>query len=142
MASKKISQLPLATQVDGDDIIPLVQAGVSKKTTAQDIADLAGSTYLVYTALLTQSGTDAPVAIVLHNTIGEIVWTRTGVGSYTGTLVGAFPENKTFAIMGSQYLNAWILERNDDNTVVIATYSGGASDDVLINTSIEIRVYP
>lgn len=46
MASKKISQLPLATQVDGDDIIPLVQAGVSKKTTVDDI--LSSSTYLEF----------------------------------------------------------------------------------------------
>lgn len=52
--------------------------------------------YLVYTALLTQSGTDAPVATVLQNTLGgTVVWTRNGVGDYTGTLTGAFLAGKT-----------------------------------------------
>ena len=51
----------------------------------------------VYRALLTQSGTDAPVATVLENTLGgDIVWTRSNVGSYTGTLANAFTQNKTF----------------------------------------------
>ncbi len=52
--------------------------------------------YKVYTALLTQSGTDAPVATVLENTLGDIVWTRTGVGQYSGTLIGGFTTDKTF----------------------------------------------
>lgn len=46
------------------------------------------SAYKVYTALLTQSGTDAPVATVLENTLGDIVWTRDSVGIYRGTLNG------------------------------------------------------
>ena len=37
--------------------------------------------YKVYTALLTQSGTNAPVATVLENTLGgEIVWSRINPG--------------------------------------------------------------
>jgi hypothetical protein len=55
-----------------------------------------GSSYLVYTALLSQDGTDAPVATVLQNTLGgTVVWTRTGVGDYTGTLAGVFTSGKT-----------------------------------------------
>ncbi len=53
--------------------------------------------YRVYTALLTQTGTNAPVATVLENTIGNIVWTRNTVGQYMGTLAGAFPVNKTIS---------------------------------------------
>ena len=37
-------------------------------------------TYKVYTASLTQTGTDAPVANVLENTIGDIVWTYSSDG--------------------------------------------------------------
>jgi hypothetical protein len=45
-----------------------------------------GSSYLVYTALLSQTGTNAPVATVLENTLGTtIVWTRDDVGEYIGT---------------------------------------------------------
>ena len=40
--------------------------------------------YKVYTALLTQSGTDAPVATVLENTLGFTpVWSRERAGTYT-----------------------------------------------------------
>jgi len=52
--------------------------------------------YKVYTALLTQTGTDAPVATVLENTLGDIVWSRVNVGVYLGTLNGAFLSDKTF----------------------------------------------
>lgn len=51
--------------------------------------------YKIYRALLTQTGTDAPVATVLENTLGDIVWTRSGVGHYIGVLAGAFTANKT-----------------------------------------------
>jgi len=50
----------------------------------------------VYRALLTQSGTDAPVATVLENTLGgTVVWTYSDTGIYTATLVGAFTASKT-----------------------------------------------
>lgn len=40
----------------------------------------------VYKALLSQSGTDAPTAIVLENTLGvTITWSRLSVGKYRGT---------------------------------------------------------
>lgn len=50
----------------------------------------------VYRALLTQSGTDAPVATELENSIGSVVWTRGSAGSYIAT--GVFPVNKTFVL--------------------------------------------
>ena len=45
--------------------------------------------------MLTQSGTASPVATILENTLGDITWTRYNVGSYKGTLNGAFITNKT-----------------------------------------------
>lgn len=57
--------------------------------------------YKVYTALLTQTGTDAPIATVLENTIGNIVWTRSSAGDYQATLNEAFTLGKT-------YLNCWL----------------------------------
>lgn len=42
--------------------------------------------YKIYRAILSQSGTSAPVAIVLENTLGGIItWSRNGVGDYKGT---------------------------------------------------------
>ena len=97
------------------------------------------------------SGTDAPVATVLENTLGgTLVWTRTGVGVYEATLAGAFVENKTIGftqwdrddnpslriglnIKYSRSENSFIVLINDDVT-------GDAVDDNL-DISIEIRVY-
>lgn len=59
------------------------------------INKLNNPSYKVYTALLTQTGTDAPVATILENTLGNIVWTRINPGQYMGTLAGAFTTNKT-----------------------------------------------
>lgn len=61
------------------------------------LPDAAGTLALdngvkVYRAVLTQSGTDAPTATVLENTLGgTVVWTRDNPGRYVATLVGAFP---------------------------------------------------
>lgn len=53
----------------------------------------------VYRALLNQTGTADPVATVLENTLGgTVVWTRTDVGTYLGTLAGAFTALKTHTI--------------------------------------------
>lgn len=107
--------------------------------------------FKVYTALLTQTSSNAPVATVLQNTLsGAIVWTRTNTGVYAGTLASEFVEGKTVVILlnpaalanGSAHrvLFTWVSA----NAVGIATYSdeySSAADAVLENTPIEIRVY-
>jgi hypothetical protein len=55
--------------------------------------------YKVYTALLTQTGTNAPVATVLENTIGNIIWSYDDTGVYLANLLGAFTLDKTFSLM-------------------------------------------
>jgi len=57
MANENINDLPLASALDGSELVEVLQGGVNSQTTTQDIADLGGgSSYLVYTALLSQSG--------------------------------------------------------------------------------------
>lgn len=122
-----------------------VTAGVSLVTQTEENCM---PIYKVYTALLTQTGTDAPVATVLENTLGgAVVWSYIGVGLYRGTLSGAFMANKCFAQnpnqqgwdtttpMGSGYK----YYRVDNNTIELDT-SGG--DDALMLSPIEIRAYP
>lgn len=41
MPDARISQLPLAAELDGTELVPVVQGGVTSKTTTQDIASLA-----------------------------------------------------------------------------------------------------
>lgn len=81
----------------------------------------------VYTAILNQTGTGAPVATVLHNTLeGDIVWTRIGSGQYRGTLAGAFPAAKTAA---------WINGQVNDRTVI----TGWLSDNIIYILQSEIE---
>ena len=58
--------------------------------------------YKTYNAKISQSSTSAPVVTVKgFNDLGSIVWTRTGVGVYRGTLVGAFSNSDTAFIYNS-----------------------------------------
>ncbi len=57
-----------------------------------------------YVALLTQTGTNAPTATVLDNTLGgTLVWSYDGVGTYIGTLTGAFTLDKTSVLISGVY---------------------------------------
>jgi hypothetical protein len=104
-------------------------------------------TYKIYRALLTQTGGNAPVATVLENTLGTIVWSYLAPGLYLGTLNGAFPINKYFAFLASGGFdtapnnggsgNPYYYSRVDDNSVGI----NSVTDDKLTNSPIEIIVY-
>ena len=54
-----------------------------------EFADASTLARKYYTAYLTQTGTDAPVATEINNTIGDVTLSRTGVGVYTLTCSGA-----------------------------------------------------
>ena len=145
MAKEKISELTAAATLDGTELVPVVQDGETVRTTTQGIADLGGASYLKYVALLTQTGTDAPTAIVLENTLGgTVVWTRSEVGVYAGTLSGVFTENKTAIFLGAAVGN--IIQYgfwDSTNYILLLTMEGGvAADEKLYLTPIEIRVYP
>lgn len=145
MAKEKISELTAAATLDGTELVPVVQDGETVRTTTQGIADLGGASYLKYVALLSQTGTDAPVPTVLENTLGgTVVWTRDDVGVYIGTLAGVFTENKTAIFLGAAAGN--IIQYgfwDSTNYILLLTTEGGvAADEKLYLTPIEIRVYP
>lgn len=113
----------------------------------------------VYRALLSQTGTDAPVATVLENTLGgDVVWTRDSAGTYLGTLSNAFTDEKTLLYIqgymgvtnwdGGTNIQMFSLTRNTSSLVkaesVFGTLGGtwAASDDLLVGQSVEILVYP
>ena len=60
------------------------------------LKEAATPKYKVYTALLTQSGTDAPVATVLENTLGVITLQRNELGDYSILSDNLFLDGKTF----------------------------------------------
>lgn len=126
----------------------------------QDLVDISGliadytveSEYKVYTAMVDQTGTDAPVATVLKNGIGTVAWARTGAGVYTLTSDNLFTLNKTVILT-----NAPISHSNEIGAVAtdadvitltsnVITMNAGdfvvtATDAVINGLWIEIRVY-
>ena len=121
---------------------------INSKTQYYTIEDLQGliRPYKVYSALLTQSGTASPVATVLENTIGNIVWTRNAAGQYSATLSSAFTLNKTFVLLGRSGANTgayfeqnWVSANAVD--IFSVNYGGFNLDDTMYLVPIEIRVY-
>lgn len=103
--------------------------------------------YKVYTALLTQTGTDAPVATVLENTLGgAVTYGYSATGIYTINSSGLFTLNKTAVFGGIVAINGSVVALGitsgtmTDSIMYLENISGG--DEFLLNTAIEIRVYP
>ena len=105
--------------------------------------------YKVYTALLTQTEENDPVATVLENTLGfDVTWYRDNVGFYL------FQNNTTGVLFDPD--KTWINTPADhtyDNDATPGVYRGSETpvpylgiitpdDNYLIQYSIEIRVYP
>jgi hypothetical protein len=102
--------------------------------------------YKVYSALISQTSTNAPVAIVLENTIGFIGFNYLTVGNYSIISNGDFTLDKT-----AIFANNVIV--NNGETVACAYGStlfcqvntrllGVSTDGILNKTFVEIRVYP
>jgi hypothetical protein len=96
-----------------------------------------------YIANLTQTGTNAPVAIVFTGQL--VTWTRTSAGEYLGTPETPYDFSATYVMINnvehdfltSAYINT------DGNIVIVTCRTSGHShqDDVLNNTTLEIRTY-
>jgi hypothetical protein len=163
---KKISQLSGATTpLTGTEEIAIVQGGSTVKATVQDVADLAGGgTYLLYQALINQSGTSNPITTELNDTIGITVsFTRDSVGLYSANLgaVAAINLSKTVVLCstpgffsGGPYKYgvpvAWISTGGPDKYLTLNFYAVDSSGNQTgydfgnsgLPIFIEIRVYP
>lgn len=99
----------------------------------------------IYKALMTQTGTAHPIAIVLENSIGDIVWQRAAEGQYQGTLLNAFPTDRTLVTMynnmGDQTTDLQALPDSENTVTITLNYGGVADDGWLSNTPIEITTY-
>lgn len=115
--------------------------GETKNVSPIDVAEMNGGAS-IYRAFLTQSGTSDPIAVAVGpNTIGNIVWTRVGAGSYKGTLSGAFA-GYVAVIICTNGIYTFEYNTLDSDFVFLGTYEDGAqSDNVLNQQYIEIRKY-
>jgi hypothetical protein len=107
-----------------------------------------GSSYKVYSALLTQIGGDDPTAMVLENTLdAEVIWYRQAQGIYYAESFGTWKTDKTAMIVGplpdlaDGVLVSTKIESEDQAYIVIQDVKRGPADDSLFLTFIEIRVY-
>jgi hypothetical protein len=171
-----IYSYPQGTPTLGDNVVgtqvdPVTEENKTVQFTVGQIAAFANSYslgYTVYTVELSNFGlgTVAPVATVMQNTTGgSIVWTRTSLGKYVGTLANAFTTNKTFCMSQSQIVsnpsigangvngvqdtNEWpgqqIVNVSSVNTIQIDHFvlaqSGAATKSDNIKIFLEIRIY-
>lgn len=123
---------------------------------AAQAAAAAAAAPKVYRALLSQTGTNAPIATVLENTLGgEVVWSRVDTGIYSGVLAGAFTANRTFLLSEPDAFNGYThfqqLVRASENEVNLYTLQVNNTpqrvnvdidDGGTPGTSVQISVYP
>lgn len=130
---------------DGDLVLK-DDAGDIKYVTISDVKPPK-----VYKALLSQSGTDAPTAIVLENTLGgEVVWTRDQEGVYFGTLANAFDVDKqvlSISFNGENYATTdkpavFLISQGTNDVIVTTSKDGVLTDGVVDRAPITIEVYP
>ena len=143
----RIIAYPSVTPVVGDCLVGTQkttsgnQTNPTKNFTVGDVVN-AGLGYTVYTALLTQTGTAAPVATILKNNTGAtFTWARTSSGTYTITASSnVFTSNKTlvFYNLGEYTFSVGQSWVRTSDTVITISPSG---DGRITNGSFEIRVY-
>jgi hypothetical protein len=133
------------------DVFPGLTGVWSLVTSSAPAGNVAVKTYK---ALITQSGTDAPVATVLENSLGGTpVWARSNAGTYTITLNGAFTVGKTliFTTLHANNSEGRILvdlnysgspNANTRGFVIQNATTNTNADTLAANSCIEILVYP
>jgi hypothetical protein len=116
--------------------------------------------YKKYVALINQSGTDDPVAVVLENTLSGIpTWTRVQQGEYNMTLLNEFGSAKISIIVGagqnwsSSFVSYPVIDIkyvsfsgyvSTDDYITFNTFNilnNTAEDSSFYNTTVEIIIY-
>ena len=121
------------------------------------VSELGGSSYKVYTALLTQVGSPSsdPTAVVLENTLAnQVTITRNSTGNYSITCADftdvnkVYVELKNIGLLSSSFPSQYAWFTVNSGAIVINTTqinlisnSIEQTDFLLDKTPIEIRVY-
>ncbi len=119
----------------------------------QEVVDAALG-YKVYTALLTQTGVNPPVATVLKNTTGgTIAFAYDNVGVYRAVITGAnFTANKTAVFIttgltgvapnpADRQLVPTVTSNTEVTLTNLETGSAATTNELGETTTIEIRIY-
>jgi hypothetical protein len=101
--------------------------------------------------LLSQSGTSAPTAVVLENTLGVVpTYGYSFSGIYTVNSTDLFTTNKTACIVSNSFdvpngLGVMTIPSYPSDDVITLTSiasDGGSPNDTYVNTLIIIYIYP
>ena len=96
-----------------------------------------------YIATLTQSGTDAPVATVIKNTLGGVVtFGYASPGAYMVTATGLLTTGKTAIFCGDGSMLVVGITMNGFGLNSIDLSIPGPDDNLLAGHTIKIEVYP
>jgi hypothetical protein len=144
------------TEINDPLITPPVESLTVWNSTLKTLCSYDGTVwnnatpYRKYVAIINQTAGNIPVATILENTfLGAPYFTRievsTGFWVYNLILDGAFVANKTFIQATAFYKDSsnttrqFLIFRNSNDVCQISNTTG--TDGVLLNISIEIRVY-
>ena len=111
------------------------------------IPDITTPTYKVYTAVLSQTGTASPTAIVLQNTIGNISIAYESAGRYRIVGDDVFPFDKTYVTpYGFSSLTdlpdgIWSEVYGTNEIQIYSVNNADYVDGQLNYTPIEVRLY-
>jgi hypothetical protein len=99
-----------------------------------------------YVAFLNQTGTNAPTATIVENTLGAIpTFSRTDVGEYFMTCPGVFTVGKTVVFCGNSSFDHIVAVPSSVNDIYILSIYGVNNtqmDSRLTNMPIQVLVYP
>ena len=134
------------------DMIEIVDVSESAAADKNKKLALRGlKPYKVYVALLTQSGTDAPVATILENTLGGVpVQNYANAGTFSITSDGLFTDGKTTINIAQGFQSTVIgaisrtIEVSYNSTSSISIYTKQESvytNGLMHKAYCEIRVY-
>jgi hypothetical protein len=127
------------TEVIADSVRALSLNGVPTGTVPQ-----------IYIANLTQAGITDPIVQVKNNSLGDVTWTRTGVGTYEGYLDNYEPSGISSTNVPTIMINNVNFDgvisaqySTSSNTVSVTTTQIGVGfvDGYLDGTTIEIKYY-
>lgn len=143
-ANKKIGykgELNLSDLIS--QLIP-VSPTTTTTTTAAPVAP-----YKVYTALLTQTGTNPPVPTILYNnTELQINWTYSNIGAYSfditnvqSTQIVTVDVSSKLGIYGNTITYGYTTNLNTVNGFITVGSSGPGANSAMEKQLFEIRVY-
>ena len=145
-----IQSYPTVTPTANDLVLIVDTSEDGNPTKTASVSEIISATpgggagsYDTYTALLTQTGSNPPVATVLNNKLtGTMTWARTSGGAYTITSSATpFTQDKTIVFLngGNNAVTHNVTwNRVSGSVIAITTHN---SDDSLTGASFEIRVY-